>query len=98
MKRSPIRRVSAKRATRDRGYPAARKAVYARSGGLCEAQVTWACTRRCEQVHHLAGRAGPNPHDLANLVGICEPCHRYIESNRAWAYETGWLLRRNTTI
>lgn len=32
-------------------------------------------------------------HDPSNVVWICVPCHEDIESHRAQAYETGWLVR-----
>jgi hypothetical protein len=89
-----MRPYSPRRRARDRSYPQARIAVQERSQGLCEAG-TSVCTGRLEQVHHKAGRTGPDPHALDRLLGVCAACHRYIESNRAESYERGWLIRRN---
>lgn len=94
MKRSRINAVSAKRRKRDAGYAQAREDVYERARGMCEAVVSTRCTMRCEQVHHKAGRGGPDPHALSNLLGVCLPCHEWIERNRAAAYEAGLLIRR----
>lgn len=87
--------VSAKRRRRDAVYPDRRVDVYERADGRCEAMTGPRCTGRCEQVHHLAGRGGPDPHRLDNLLGVCHPCHRWIEENRTEAYELGLLVRRN---
>lgn len=96
MKRTRIAPVSKKRRARDRGYPAQREAVYARARGMCEALVSDGCTLACEQVHHLAGRAGPDPHRLDNLLGVCAACHLWIGANPAESYERGLMVRRNT--
>lgn len=94
MKRTPINAVSKRRRKRDAGYAVARLEVFERAHGLCEANVSASCTRRCEQVHHKAGRGGDDPHALGNLLGVCLPCHEWIERNRAAAYEAGLLIRR----
>lgn len=96
MRRSPINPVSARRRKRDSVYPAARRAVWERADGWCEASTGAACAGVGQQVHHLAGRGGPDPHRLDNLLLVCAPCHYWIEHNRAEAYELGLLVRRNT--
>lgn len=96
MKRTHIRPVSARRRKRDSVYADRRVDVYDRADGQCEAATGLWCTGRCEQVHHKAGRGGPDPHRLDNLVGICAPCHRWVEEHRTAAYELGLLVRRNT--
>lgn len=93
-RRTPLRQVSSRRRRRDRGYPAARQAVFERAGGRCEARAAVSCTGRCEQVHHLAGRGGPDPHNLDNLLGVCFPCHLFIGANPGWAYANGLLRSR----
>ena len=95
MRRTPIRRVSARRRKRDAAYPAARQAVFARADGLCEARIWPVCTGQCEQVHHKAGRGGPSPHALDGLLGVCHRCHEWIELNREASYRLGFLVRRN---
>jgi len=89
-----MRQVSAKRRKRDKNYPAARRAVFARSMGACEAEATIRCNGQCQQVHHLAGRGGPDPHRLDGLLGVCAPCHEHIHRNVAEAYEHGWMVSR----
>ena len=89
-----MRQVSAKRRKRDKSYPAARRAVFARSMGACEAQAFVGCNGQCQQVHHIAGRVGPDPHRLDGLLGVCSDCHLYIHRNVAEAYERGWTVSR----
>jgi len=94
MKRTSMRPVSRKRQARDRHYQQARHDVYERAGGACEV-LGPDCTGQCEQVHHIAGRGGSDPHRLDNLLGVCAACHATIESYREWAYARGYLVRRN---
>ena len=93
---TPIKQVSARRRKRDANYPDARDAVFERAQGRCEALVSASCSGRCEQVHHKRGRGGDDPHDLGNLLGVCAPCHEWVETNRAEAYRLGFLVRRNS--
>ena len=51
------------------------------------------CHRPATQVHHRKGR-GKYYLALATWMAVCEECHELIESERAWAYEHGYLLRR----
>lgn len=99
MRRSPgpaartyIQPVSTRRRARDAGYPNARKAVYARADGRCEVA---GCAAPVTDVHHLAGRGGPDPHRLDNLLGCCRAHHGLIHANPAWAYAMGYLVRRH---
>ena len=93
MRRTRIRPVSRKRQARDRHYQQARHDVYERAGGACEV-LGPDCTGGCEQVHHIAGRGGSDPHRLDNLVGACEPCHRTIHAYPDWARARGWMQSR----
>lgn len=91
-----MKAVSDRRRRRDAVYSQRRAEVWERADGLCEVGVAADCARRCGQVHHRAGRGGPDPHQLDNLLCVCLPCHMWIESNRTAAYEAGWLIRRNS--
>lgn len=84
-----MRAVSDRRRKRDAGYPAARRAVWERAGGLCE----W-CALEMTDVHHRAGRVGPDPHRLANLVGLCRSCHERVHREPAWARSVGLSVSR----
>lgn len=89
-----MRQVSAKRRKRDQNYPAARRAVFARSMGACEAEACIDCNGQCQQVHHVAGRGGPDPHRLDGLLGVCRPCHDHIHGSPAESFERGWMVSR----
>lgn len=94
--RKPLKPVSAKRRKRDAVYQQRRAEVFERAGGRCEARIHHdGCTGRCEQVHHLAGRGGPDPHRLDNLLGVCGPCHHFIHVEPAAAMRAGLMVRRN---
>lgn len=97
MKRVPLRAVSSRRISRDAAYPSSRRAIYDRADGMCEAMCNDRCQRYGHQVHHLAGRSGPDPHRLDNLLLCCRPCHDHIHANPALSYDRGWMVRRNGT-
>lgn len=86
--------VSDRRRERDSVYADAREQVFQRAGGRCEGMVSAGCTFRCEQVHHKAGRNVPDPHALSNLIGLCEPCHRWAHANPAAARRAGVSVSR----
>jgi len=108
MRRTPIRRTAPLRRgkplargkplrrSRGSGLPApSRLAVEVRSQGICELG-TPVCTVRAVEVHHLAGRVGPDAHDPSNLAHCCHECHRHAHLNPEESYLRGWLRRRVT--
>jgi 5-methylcytosine-specific restriction endonuclease McrA len=80
-----VRAVSDRRRKRDAVYPVRREQVWDRAGGVCE----HCRAAECEQVHHLAGRGGPDPHRLGNLIGLCAGCHRRAHAEPVWARQVG---------
>lgn len=84
-----LRPVSDRRRKRDAVYPERRLAVWERAGGLCE----W-CTAPMTDVHHKAGRLGPDPHRLSNLVGLCRACHERAHREPEWARSVGLSVSR----
>lgn len=90
-----LRPVSDRRRTRDAVYPSSRRAVYERAAGMCEARVGGVCEGPGWQVHHIAGRGGPDPHRLENLLLMCGPCHRWVHAHPAAAYAAGLMAHRN---
>jgi HNH endonuclease len=57
----------------------ARRALFERSGGLCEMRVSPKCeqfvTWRTMHTHHLVARARGGSRDLDNLLAGCGECH-----------------------
>jgi hypothetical protein len=94
--RKPMRQVSAKRRKRDAPYQDARRRVHERGEGRCEAPVhAEGCHGWMEDCHHRAGRLGPDPHRMANLVGLSRACHAKAHEEPLWAFEHGVSVRRN---
>jgi len=93
-----------RRKERDKDYPRQRELVFERAQGLCEARLE-DCTGLCEQVHHLAGRGGPDPHRVAadwrdegnNLLGVCAACHQAIHNWPKASREAGFMRSRHRT-
>jgi len=93
MKRTQLRAVSDRRRRRDAAYPERRRQVWARGGGVCE----WCGVDAMAEVHHRAGRVGPDPHALSNLVGLCSACHRRAHAEPAAARAAGVSRSRLAT-
>lgn len=87
-----MRGVSARRRRRDAVYGERRWQVWERSGGVCE----WCLAGACEQVHHVAGRGGSDPHRLSNLVGLCASCHERVHREPEWARSVGLMRSRHS--
>ncbi len=104
MKRTPLRRRTQLRrvpfmrrpTARSPELDAAKRHVYARSNGVCEAMIVGVCTYRAREVHHVLRRSQGGTDHPDNLVDLCPDCHRWVHANPAAAYEAG-LLRRNGT-
>lgn len=94
MRRTPLRAVSSRRRDRDAVYGERREEARARAGGRCEAGATLACAGECEQTHHRAGRVGPDPHAVENLLCVCAACHAWIHAHPAEARSRGWSTTR----
>jgi hypothetical protein len=45
------------------------------------------CRRPIAHYHHINGRRGPNPHDPANLVGLCAQHHHHHVHRLGWKLE-----------
>ena len=92
MKRSPLRRVSAKR----RGLAKSRRetidAVMERDKFACQAQLP-GCSLHATDVHELKTRArGGSITDLSNCIALCRGCHSWITEHPAWATNHGFML------
>ncbi len=97
MKRSPLKRRSAKKAASDAEYAQARETVMFRSYGRCEAN-TPACPPREHEavhVHHKLRRSATSAHDPELMLACCLAAHNFIHANPAISYEAGWLFRRS---
>lgn len=68
----------------------ARDEVDQRSGKRCEVRIM--CSGAAETAKHHRKRAGRKD-TKANLLAVCESCHRWIHANVAKSYELGLLVR-----
>jgi hypothetical protein len=89
MKRSPLRRVSKKRAKQNRLYAKVRK-EYLEQNPVCEV-----CrSRLSSQIHHKRGRFGERLTEQEHFLGVCFACHNQIHHNPSWAYAKDYMIRR----
>jgi hypothetical protein len=106
MKRSPLKRTTPLRAKttlkrsgpiktrrrKEEGLAEARKVVFSRSSGRCEAR--WeVCTGVAQHAHHRLRRSQGGQHTPENLLAVCARCHTAIHDNPARAFDLGHLLR-----
>jgi len=89
-----VRAVSDRRRRRDAVYPERRREVHERGDGVCE----FCHAAEMTEVHHIAGRLGPDPHRLSNLVGLCAPCHARAHAQPSWARFVGLSRTRNAKL
>jgi 5-methylcytosine-specific restriction endonuclease McrA len=90
VKRTRMKPVSDKRRKRDAVYPARRQQVWERGNGMCE----HCGMAPMGEIHHKAGRGGADPHRLANLAGLCPPCHARAHAQPEWARSVGLMTSR----
>lgn len=96
MRRTPLRRVSKKRAAADRVLAHARAQVKRRSWGRCEAEFSQYCTRRGTQAHHVRRRSQGGTDTPDNLLWVCTPCHSAIHAEPQRAAALGLLHTRTS--
>jgi 5-methylcytosine-specific restriction endonuclease McrA len=96
MKRTPLRRVSKKRAKENRQYSVLSD-EYLLENPLCEAGIVLMvngiesnCKRCASEIHHKAKR-GKNLNNVETWIPVCRPCHNWIENNKRIARELGLL-------
>lgn len=101
-RRTPLKRtgrlrpVSKRRQQRDASYPEARRALFVRAQGQCEFHPDGRrCPSPCTDAHHLAGRLGPDPHRLSNLVALCRFHHQMTHEFPEWARFHGLMVSRH---
>lgn len=75
-----------------------RRIVMERAGNACERCVV-SVVNYPGEIHHRKPRGMGGTRSKAinlpcNLVLLCSDCHRWVESNRSEARESGWLVRQ----
>ncbi len=74
--------------------PAVRTVCFDRDGQRC---VRCPGGRQAQQLHHrrprgMGSSSRGSTNQPSNLICLCEPCHREIESNRAKAIAEGYIV------
>lgn len=87
MKRTPLRRISSKRAKQVRAYSRIRLAYLAQHKYCQCCQVMKAC-----DIHHKAGRRGEMLNETNHWLAVCRDCHNFIHANPRIARAYGWLI------
>lgn len=85
MKRSPIKKVSNKRAKQNAEYSKIRL-QFLDENLYCEI-----CRKPADEIHHKAGRNGDRLNNVQDFMSVCRPCHQYIHANPAESRNKGWL-------
>lgn len=86
LRRTPIRRISKKKAAQLTQYTRLR-ATFMAQRPTCEK-----CQRRAStECHHRHGRTGSNYLDVTTWAALCGPCHREIHNRPGQARAAGWL-------
>lgn len=78
-------------------FARARDIVRERAAFTCEMRLD-GCTFFATDVHHIAGRVGPNANDPSNLMAACRSCHRKVTDHEVPVYELGLSRRRNGRV
>ena len=81
MKKSPLRKVSKKRAKEIREYSILRKA-FLEDAPFCEVPD---CFNRSSEIHHMNHREGQRLLDSRYFLAVCSFHHRKIHDNPVWA-------------
>lgn len=87
MKRTPLRRISVKRAKQVRCYSQLR-AKHLKQHPRC--QVCHLMASR--DIHHKAGRRGEMLNATEHWLAVCRECHDYIHQHPSVARRYGWLI------
>lgn len=86
LKRTPLRKVSAKRQRELKVYSKLR-AEFMESRPVCEV-----CeSRPSKDVHHTKGRLGGNYLNVSTFKAVCRYCHLWIHAHPSLAREKGLL-------
>jgi 5-methylcytosine-specific restriction endonuclease McrA len=92
-KKTSLKSVSTKRAGREVEYREQCR-VFLAENPVCQVCRDAPSTDK----HHRSKRDGARLVDFENIMALCNPCHRHIHANPAWAYDRGFLVRVNRKI
>lgn len=88
LRKTPIRRISAKRRKEQAELRKIIPALFERCGGQCEAV---RCVARAEDPHHIKPRSQGVDNSPENIIMLCRFHHRFIHDHPSWARQHGLL-------
>jgi hypothetical protein len=88
LKRTPLRRVSKKRAKQNREYSRLRE-EFLKTKPICDC-----CGGRATEIHHKRGRFQKRLLEQDYFAPLCHACHMKAHANPKWAYSVGLMLPR----
>ena len=93
LKRTPLRRVSKKRAKQNRLYAVLRKEYLVAHPRckVCEDK-QHVPVRAATEIHHMNKRHGERLNDMSMWLPVCHTCHMVIEHAKKDAREVGYLM------
>lgn len=91
-KQKPISPISKSRAKDLAKYRVARN-EYKKDNPNCEFGL---CYEKGTDIHHKRGKDGSYLYNKKYFMHVCRDHHEYIENNREWSYQMGYLLLRTT--
>jgi hypothetical protein len=98
LRRTPLRKVSTKRARELREYSKKRKAFLA-AHPWCEVEIATGDYKGPKgmpsasvDIHHKAGRTGWRLNDETQWMAVSREAHEFIHQNPAEARKRGWLV------
>lgn len=92
MKRTPINKVSKRRATEGRTY-SKKRVIYLQKNPNCIIR-SEVCTGLSTVIHHGRGRVGKNFLNEDDWFASCWKCNQYLEDHKAWGTAMGFRLDR----
>jgi hypothetical protein len=91
--KKPIKKVSTKRAAKNREYLKLRK-EYLELYPVCEVVE---CHNRSIEIHHVCGKENDKLIDTNHFLAVCRDCHTWITEDSAKAIALGYSILRNVT-
>lgn len=90
LKRTPIRRVSAKLSKELKRYYVLRQEFLVENP-MCSVAISKDCSVWASQIHHKL-RRGKYLNDTSTWMSLCWRCHEWIEAHGKYARKMGWIL------
>lgn len=92
-KRSPLKKVSKKKAKKNREQGKSKAILMRRHDGECQLKIPGICQWFASDFAHTKGQAQGGGHTTADGKPACRMCHTYATEHPAEAYAKGWAVK-----